>query len=124
MLGYTINLEELCKNQSFSLSQVVSSELVFPSGAVPNSRILWFRLQLTNGERKFVTRSLADFYKYVDLPVSSIGGWTEGEAGVDTAQDKRMDIVAGPHDEEDDGDRRSDSAGHDSGDEAHDIGGL
>jgi hypothetical protein len=96
LLGYTINIERLCKNQSFSASQVVSSDLVFPNGAVPNARIIWIRIELTSGERKFVTKPLAEFYDYVNLPSSSIGGWTDGEKGTDTAKDKRLDMVASP----------------------------
>jgi hypothetical protein len=99
MIGYTIRLDNLCRNQAYSSSQVVSSELVFPSGAVPNSRIIWIRLELTNGERKFITKPLAEFYEYVELPVSSIGGWTEGKEGADTAKDKRLDMVAAPQEE-------------------------
>lgn len=121
-LGYEINLEELCHNQNFQPFQVVSSDLVFPKGAVPNARIIWIRVELTNGERKFVTKALADFYTYVDLPESSIGGWTEGDRGTDSMMDKRLDIVAGPQGE-DDGSRRSDHAGHDAGDEDDDSGG-
>jgi hypothetical protein len=79
--GYTINLEELCLNQAFTPDRVVSSELVFPKGAVPNARILWIRLELTNGDRKFVTLPLLDFYRFVQLPESSIGGWTDGDRG-------------------------------------------
>lgn len=79
--GYQVNLEEVCKNQSFTPSQVVSSELVLPSGAVPNSMLLWVRIELTNGSRRFVTLALRDFYKYVTLPESSIGGWTDGDRG-------------------------------------------
>jgi hypothetical protein len=33
------------------------------------------------------------------LPVSSIGGWTEGKEGADTAKDKRLDMVAAPQEE-------------------------
>lgn len=80
-LGYEINLEHLCKNQVFSPAQVVSSELVFPRGAVPNSQILWVRVELTSNERKFITLPLRDFYEYISLPESSIGGWTEGHKG-------------------------------------------
>lgn len=64
---------------------MVESELVFPKGAVPNAQILWVRIDLTSGERKFVTLPLRDFYMYIDLPESSIGGWTEGELGTDEA---------------------------------------
>jgi len=81
--GYTINIEELCRNQNFTAEQVVSSALVFPKGAVPNSMLLWIRLELTSGKRKFITLPLVDFYKYVDLPESSIGGWTDGDRGSD-----------------------------------------
>ena len=81
--GYVINLEELCSNQAFAPDQVVSSELVFPKGAVPNSRILWVRVELTNGERKFITLPLLEFYRFVQLPESSIGGWVDGDHGSD-----------------------------------------
>jgi len=50
---------------------------------VPNSMLLWIRVELTNGERKFVTLPLVDFYLYVELPESSIGGWTDGDRGSD-----------------------------------------
>lgn len=83
--GYEINLDAVCKNQRFKPQEVVSSDLVFPKGAVPNAQILWVRIELTNGERKFVTLPLRDFYDYIDLPVSSIGGWTDGEVGTDEA---------------------------------------
>ena len=99
MIGYTINLEHLCKNQSFSATQVVSSELVFPRGAVPNAQIIWIKIELTNGDRHFITKSLSEFYDYVELPESSIGGWTEGNKGKDVAADKRLDMVAAPQEE-------------------------
>lgn len=83
--GYEINIGYLCHNQAFNVEQVVSSELVFPSGAVPNSMLLWVRVELTNGKRQFVTVPLVDFYKYVDLPESSIGGWTDGDRGSDSS---------------------------------------
>jgi hypothetical protein len=83
MRGYEINLEVLCSTQAFSVDQVVSSELVFPKGAVPNSMLLWVRIELTNGKRQFITLPLVDFYKYIDLPESSIGGWTDGDRGSD-----------------------------------------
>ena len=83
--GYTINLEYLCRNQSFTPEQVVSSELVMPKGAVPNSMLLWIRIELIGGTRKFVTVSLVEFYKHVELPESSIGGWTSGDRGSDSA---------------------------------------
>lgn len=82
-LGYTINLEYLCRNQSFAPAEVVSSDLVFPRGAVPNSRILWVRVELTNGKRQFITQPLLEFYRLVELPESSIGGWTDGDRGSD-----------------------------------------
>jgi hypothetical protein len=83
MLGYTINLTELCLNQNFNPEQVLSSELVFPSGAVPNSRLLWVRIELTSGKRRFITLPLVEFYRFIDLPESSIGGWTDGDRGTD-----------------------------------------
>lgn len=82
---YSINLTELCKNQSFSPAQVVSSELVYPRGAVPNSQLLWVKVELTNGNRSFVTLPLSMFHTYVQLPQSSIGGWTDGDLGSDYA---------------------------------------
>lgn len=81
--GYEINLEEVCKNQRFNPEEVVECDLVFPKGAVPNSQLMWVRIELTSGDRKFVTLPLRDFYVYVDLPVSSIGGWTDGDRGRD-----------------------------------------
>lgn len=81
--GYTINLDSVCKTQRFKPEEVVQSDLVFPKGAVPNAQILWVRVELQNGERKFITLSLRDFYKYVNLPESSIGGWTDGDRGRD-----------------------------------------
>ena len=83
--GYTINLEELCLHQTFKPEQVVSSDLVFPQGAVPNSRILWVRIELTSGDRKFITLPLMEFYRFVQLPESSIGGWTDGDRGSDSS---------------------------------------
>lgn len=83
MNGYTINLPALCKNQNFLPEEVVSSELVFPEGAVPNSQLLWIRVELTSGKRKFITLGLVDFYDYISLPESSIGGWTDGDRGSD-----------------------------------------
>ena len=82
-MSYTIKLEELCETQPFSADQVVSSELVFPKGAVPNSQLLWVRVELDSGDRKFVTLSLSRFYEYIELPESSIGGWTDGNRGSD-----------------------------------------
>lgn len=83
MHGYEINLEYLCRNQRFNPAEVVSSELVIPKGAVPNSMLLWIRVELISGDRKFVTLPLVDFYRYVELPESSIGGWTDGNRGSD-----------------------------------------
>lgn len=80
---YEIKLEAICKNQSFQPEEVVSSELVYPKGAVPNSQLLWVRVELKSGDRKFVTLSLSRFYEYVSLPESSIGGWTDGVRGSD-----------------------------------------
>jgi hypothetical protein len=81
--GYRINLDELCINQNFQPDQVVSSALVFPRGAVPNSHLLWVRIELTNGKRKFITLPLLEFHRYIELPESSIGGWTDGDRGSD-----------------------------------------
>jgi hypothetical protein len=83
MIGYSINIKELCLNQNFTPEQVVSSELVFPRGAVPNSMLLWVRIELTSGKRRFVTLPLVEFYRFIDLPESSIGGWTDGNRGSD-----------------------------------------
>mgnify|MGYP001825274950 CR=1 FL=1 len=83
MRGYEINLEYLCRNRRFKPAEVVSSELVIPKGAVPNSMLLWIRIELISGDRKFVTLPLVDFYRYVELPESSIGGWTDGDRGSD-----------------------------------------
>ena len=92
--GYEINLDYICRIQRFSPSQVVSSELVYPRGAVPNSQLIWIRIELTSGEKRFVTLSLADFYKYITLPQSNIGGWTDGEVGSDYAGlDSRYKVV-------------------------------
>lgn len=85
MNGYSINLKELCLNQEFNPDQVVSSELVFPTGAVPNSKLLWVRIELTSGTRKFITLPLVEFHRFVDLPESSIGGWTDGDRGSDSS---------------------------------------
>ncbi len=85
MSGYEIDLDHLCRNQSFLPEEVVSSDLVFPKGAVPNSQLLWIRIELKSGDKTFVTRSLAEFHDLVKLPESSIGGWTEGERGSDAA---------------------------------------
>lgn len=85
MRGYEINLDRLCKFQNFTPEQVKSADLVFPSGAVPNAQILWVRVELSNEERKFITLPLTDFYEFVTLPESSIGGWTDGDRGHDRA---------------------------------------
>ena len=91
---YQINLDELCKNQKFNPDQVVSSELVYPRGAVPNAQILWVRVELTSGERRFVTLPLSEFYCYIDLPESSIGGWTEGDLGTDSVNSAHLNRYA------------------------------
>ena len=83
-LGYEINLEEVCSTKDFTPEQIVSCDLVFPNGAVPNSQLLWLRIELTNKERKFLTLPLADFHRFVKLPASSIGGWTDGHRGRDS----------------------------------------
>ena len=83
LTGYTIKLEELCRHQSFGVEQVTSCDLVYPKGAVPNPQILWVRVELTSGERKFITLPLLEFYRFVQLPESSIGGWTDGDRGSD-----------------------------------------
>lgn len=80
---YEINLEYVCRNQAFKPEQVVSADLVYPRGAVPNAQLIWVRIQLESGDRKFVTLALTDFYRYVKLPESSIGGWTDGHRGSD-----------------------------------------
>lgn len=81
---YEVKLSALCDAQRFEESQVVSSELVYPKGAVPNAQLIWFRVELTNGERMFITKPLSQFYEYVQLPESSIGGWTDGDRGRDS----------------------------------------
>ena len=94
VMDYTINLEKLCATQNFTPEQVVSAKLVFPRGAVPNSMLLWVRVDLTSKERKFITLPLVDFYKYVDLPESNIGGWMSGDRGSDYAGlDARYKVV-------------------------------
>lgn len=99
-LGYTINLAYLCRNQAFEPSQVVSSELVFPKGAVPNAQLIWIKVELTSGKKFFITLPLKEFHLYVDLPESSIGGWTDGEQGSDLAGlDPRYMIVDGKDDD-------------------------
>ena len=91
---YTIKLDKLCANQNYGPKQVVSARLVFPRGAVPNSMLLWVRVELTSGERKFITLPLVDFYLYVDLPESDIGGWMSGDHGSDYAGlDSRYKVV-------------------------------
>jgi hypothetical protein len=93
-LGYEVDLEYICRNQRFTPAQVVSSELVYPKGAVPNSQLIWIRIELTNKERQFITMALTDFHKYITLPQSSIGGWTDGEVGSDYAGlDSRYKVV-------------------------------
>jgi len=92
--GYEINLDHVCKNERFLPTQVVSSELVFPRGAVPNSQLIWIKIELESGERRFVTLALKDFHQYVELPQSNIGGWTDGEIGSDYAGlDSRYKVV-------------------------------
>lgn len=81
---YEVNLEELCFTQKFRPEQVTEVDLVFPRGAVPNAQLLWFRVKLNNDEQLFLTKSLQDFYKFVSLPESSIGGWTDGDRGQDS----------------------------------------
>lgn len=83
--GYEINLSWICRNQSFSPDQIVSADLVFPKGAVPNSQLIWIRIELTNEERQFLTLPLSLFHEYIRLPESSIGGWTHGDHGSDSA---------------------------------------
>lgn len=110
---YAINLDELCRNQSFKPEEVVSSDLVYPRGAVPNSQLIWVRVDLASKERKFITLPLLEFHRYVSLPDSSIGGWTEGDLGTDAANTAHLEKYAI-------GDSGSDNSGHDAGDEAHD----
>jgi len=94
-LGYEINLEEVCRKQSFSPSQVVSSELVFPKGSVPNSQLIWVKVELKSGDRKFITLPLRDFYQFINLPQSSIGGWTDGDMGIDRHGNSIRDVIVG-----------------------------
>jgi hypothetical protein len=94
-LGYTVNIEKVAQYQDFTPDQVVQCELVFPNGAVPNSQLIWFRVELTNDRKKFVTLPLRDFYEYIDLPTSSIGGWTDGEMGAEgSGLNERYEIVS------------------------------
>lgn len=105
---YDINLDEVCKYRDFTPDQVVSSELVYPKGAVPNAQLIWIKIELEGGKRKFETLPLAEFHKYVKLPESSIGGWTDGEVGSDFhGLDPRYKIVGEQNDKE--GDLRGDS---------------
>ena len=113
--NYNIKLDVVCRNQRFRPQEVVSSELVFPKGAVPNSQLLWIKVELISGERKFVTLPLRDFYDYIELPESSIGGWTDGELGTDEAG-----MRAHLEKYKQDGSNRPDSSGHDSRNEADD----
>lgn len=83
--NYRINLSYLCHNRDYTPDQIVSADMVYPKGAVPNSQLIWIRVELTNGKRQFVTLSLADFHEYIELPESSIGGWTDGDRGSDSA---------------------------------------
>lgn len=77
--GYEVNLESLCRRQKFVPDQVRSARLVYPKGAVPNSQLLWIRVELTNGERPIVTLPLSEFYEYIDLPESRLGGLIEDD---------------------------------------------
>jgi hypothetical protein len=93
-LGYALNLAEICKREKFNPEDVVTAELVFPKGAVPNAQLIWVRVEVKSGDRKFITLPLRDFYQYVDLPTSSIGGWTDGDRGSDrTGLNARYEIV-------------------------------
>jgi hypothetical protein len=93
-LGYALNLVEICKREKFGPDDVVTAELVFPKGAVPNAQLIWVRVEVKSGDRKFITLPLRDFYQYVDLPTSSIGGWTDGEKGTDrSGLNPRYEIV-------------------------------
>lgn len=76
--GYAINLPALCERQTFTPDQVESAELVYPKGAVPNSMLLWVMVKIAGQERRYITLPLADFYKYVDLPESNLGGLVDG----------------------------------------------
>lgn len=83
--GYDIDLTWVCRNQKFEPNQIVSADLVYPRGAVPNSQLIWIRVELTNGKREFLTLPLSLFHEYIKLPESSIGGWTDGDHGSDSA---------------------------------------
>jgi hypothetical protein len=72
MLSYTVNLEALCETQNFTPEQIEEARLVLPKGAVPNSFLLWMKVALISGEIKYITLPLAEFYRYIDLPESSI----------------------------------------------------
>ena len=50
---------------------------------MPNSQLIWLRIELTSGKRKFLTLPLSEFYRFISLPESSIGGWTDGDRGSD-----------------------------------------
>lgn len=82
-LGYEIKLDFLCRNQDFSPSQVVSSELVYPKGAVPNPLLFWVRVKLSSKEVRFITLPITQFYDYVQLPESKLGGLVDGNYGSD-----------------------------------------
>lgn len=92
-LGYTVNLEQLCVHQKFNPEDIATAELVYPNGAVPNAQLIWVRTELKNGDRKFITLPLQHFHEYIELPVSSIGGWTTGERGIETNYDPRSKII-------------------------------
>jgi hypothetical protein len=115
-IDYRVKLDELCKAQNFTPAQVVSTQLVYPRGAVPNSQVLWVRVELTSGDRKFITLPLSEFYCYIDLPESSIGGWTDGEVGSDSMNAAHINRYA------QDGSDGSDISGHHAGNEADDSG--
>lgn len=83
MKGYEIKLDHLCRNQDFAPAQVVSSELVYPKGAVPNPLLMWVRVTLTNEDTRFITLPLTQFYEYVQLPESKLGGLVDGNYGSD-----------------------------------------
>jgi hypothetical protein len=76
---YEVDLEYLCKTLDFVPEQVVSAGLVYPRGSVPNKKLMWIKVELTNEETKWITRPLADFYEYIRLPKSNLGGRITGE---------------------------------------------
>jgi hypothetical protein len=95
-MTYQVNLDALCEHLDFKPSQVETAQLVYPRGAVPNPEIIWVRVELKGGERKFVTKPLLDFYKYIKLESSDIGGWVSGERGTEGVGQDLRDFLNTP----------------------------